>query len=54
MANLKLLVLLLRDICRAGVKVAVRQPCAKDRAKATELEEWLEAIFHHDGDDDEW
>lgn len=56
MSNLKLLILLLRDIYRAGVKVAVRQPRAKYRAKATELEEWLEAIFRHDGgdDDDEW
>lgn len=33
--------------------MAVRQLCAKDHARYTEVEEWLEAIFHDD-DDDEW
>lgn len=35
--------------------MAVRQPCAEDQTKCTELEEWLEAIFRDNGDDDdEW
>lgn len=54
MSKLKLLILLLRNICRAGVKVAVRQLRAEDQAKSTELEEWLEAIIHDDDDDGEW
>lgn len=55
MSKLKFLILLSRNICRAGVKVAVRQLRAEDQTKSTELEERLEAIFHDGGaDDDEW
>lgn len=54
MSKLELLILLWRNICRAGARVAVRQLCAKDQAKSTEVEEWLEATFHNDDDDDDY
>lgn len=45
MSKLKLLILLLRNVCRAGVKVAVRQLRAEDEASLQSYKSGLKPFF---------